>query len=67
MTARVSLLPAQLYRGYRISIDPKPIPDRGFDFDFAHIDYDGPGDKRCGNGASVSDCKDRIDEIEEED
>jgi|APSaa5957512493_1039668.scaffolds.fasta_scaffold43243_3 hypothetical protein len=50
-----------IYRGYTISFDPKPIPYR--DFDFAHVDYDGPEDKRCGHGASVSDCQDQIDEI----
>lgn len=55
------------YRNYSISFDAKPIPLRDFDFDFAHKDYDGPGDKRCGNGASVSDCQDQIDEIIYED
>ena len=52
-----------IYRGYTISFDPKPIPYRDFDFDFAHVDYDGPEDKRSGHGASVSDCQDQIDEI----
>jgi hypothetical protein len=56
----------RIYRGFSIWFDPKPIPHRDVDFDFAHLDYDGPGDKRCGNGASVSDCQDRIDEIIED-
>jgi len=53
----------RIYRGYSISFDPKQIPYRDFDFNFSHVDYDGPEDKRCGNGASVSDCQDQIDEI----
>ena len=56
----------RIYRGYSIWFDPKPIPHRDFDFDFAHVDYDGApdgGDKRSGHGASVSDCQDQIDEI----
>jgi len=50
------------YRDYSISFDPKPIPYRDYDYNFAHKDYDGPEDKRCGNGGSIEDCKDKIDE-----
>jgi hypothetical protein len=54
------------YRGYTISHWAKPIPATSFDYDFSHEDYDGApdsGDRRCGSGASVEDCKEQIDEI----
>ena len=53
------------YRGYNITYWAKPVPTRAWDYDFAHEDYDGApdsGDHRCGNGASVEDCKEQIDE-----
>ena len=51
------------YRDYRITLYVKPSPFRGLDYDFAHKDYDGPEDRRCGNGASIEDCKRQIDEL----
>lgn len=62
------------YRGYRITYDPKPIPDRRWDWDFVHEDYDGapnypgdgPGDHRCGNAASVEACRAEIDMLEDD-
>lgn len=57
------------YRGYNITYWAKPVPTRAWDYDFAHEDYDGApdsGDHRCGNGASVEDCKEQIDEIIED-
>ena len=54
------------YRGFEISYSIKPIPSRGFDYDFVHEDYDGApdsGDRRCGNGSSLEDAMDQIDEI----
>jgi hypothetical protein len=54
------------YKGFTITHDPKPISSRAWDYDFAHKDYDGPGDIRCGNGSSVEDCKAQIDEILED-
>lgn len=68
-------LMAHHYRGYRIYYDPKPVPVRVIGpWSFAHNDYDGgpwetggpPMDNRCGDGKSVSDCKDKIDELEDE-
>jgi hypothetical protein len=53
-----------MYRDYNIVLNQKPIPDRGHDWDFTHVDYDGPGDSRCGTAASVEGCKSEIDEIE---
>lgn len=55
------------HRGYGISYDPPPIPDRRYDWAFAHDDYDGApdsGDMRCGVGPSIEDCKRQIDELE---
>jgi hypothetical protein len=57
------------YRGYIIKYDPKPIPDRGFDWDYYHEDYDGApdsGDRRCGAVATMADAKDMIDELIED-
>lgn len=55
-----------IYRNYEISYDPPPIPMRGMDYNFAHVDFDGPEDHRCGCAASVDDAQSRIDEIEGE-
>lgn len=54
------------YRGYHITYDPPPIPDRRHDFQFAHVDYSGPGDPRCGTAATHADCIQLIDELESE-
>jgi hypothetical protein len=54
------------YRGYRITYWMKPIPFRGCDFDFAHVDYDGPEDNRCGNAASITEAREAIDELIDE-
>jgi hypothetical protein len=54
------------YRGYVISYDPPPIPYRGGDFQFHHVDYDGPEDRRCGTAGSLADAHERIDEIEDD-
>ena len=46
--------------------EPKPVPTTSMDWDFFHDDYDGPPDTRCGNGANIQDCKQQIDEMEDE-
>jgi hypothetical protein len=54
------------YRGYTISHEPKPIPDRSADFDFSHEDFDGApdsGDNRCGTAGSIEDACEQIDDI----
>lgn len=33
---------------------------------FAHVNYDGPEDERCGNGDTIKDCQEQINEIEAE-
>ena len=53
------------YRGYIIAYDPPPIGTRAMDWQFAHEDYDGPEDSRCGAGPSLEDCKAQIDDMEE--
>jgi hypothetical protein len=58
------------HRGYTITYDAKPIPDRRYDYGFAHEDFDGapidsegpPADSRYGYGESIDDCKRQIDE-----
>jgi len=50
------------YKGFRIECSPKPISYRGFDYDWCHLDYDGEGDNRIGQAASVEDCKTEIDQ-----
>lgn len=51
------------YRDYKISYDPPPVPTRAWDYQFAHVDYDGPGDCRCGTAPSLEEAKRQIDEI----
>lgn len=50
------------YRSFRIEYDPPPIPDRNHDWQWAHQDYDGPGDSRCGTSSSLEASKVAIDE-----
>jgi hypothetical protein len=50
------------YRGYVIVNDPPPIPSRDHDWQFAHEDYDGPEDNRCGTAPSLEAAKAEIDE-----
>lgn len=52
------------YRNYKITYNPKPIPDRRHDWDFVHIDYDGPPDHRCGTSSSYEQAKRDIDLLE---
>jgi hypothetical protein len=54
------------YRNYTIEYDPPPIPTRAHDYRYAHDEYDGPGDRRCGTAASVEAAMRDIDEIEDE-
>ena len=54
-----------IYGDWTITYNPKPIPAScGVDWDFEHKDYDGPEDRRCGNGPSVVDCLEQIRDIE---
>ena len=57
------------YRNYKIEYNPKPIPDRSFDWDYVHEDYDGApdgGDDRCGAVASFEAAILAINELEDE-
>lgn len=57
------------YRGYVISYWAKPIPDRRYDWDFHHTDFDGApdgGDSRYGSAASLGAAMAEIDEQIEE-
>ena len=51
---------------YHITYDPKPIPLRGFDWDWCNDDYCGPGDPRCGNAGSLDACITEINDLESE-
>jgi len=56
------------YKDYFIFHNPKPIPVRGVDWDWVHIDFDGAidsNDFRSGVGASLEDCKNEIDMLED--
>jgi hypothetical protein len=57
---------SETYRGYRIDYDPPPIPVRCCDWQFAHEDYDGPEDNRCGHAPSLEAAKAEIDIIEDD-
>lgn len=54
----------QKYKGYFIWYEPKPIPI-SIDYSFCHLDYDGPGDNRCGFAESTEDAMKQIRELEE--
>ena len=51
--------------GWTITKNMKPIPDRQFDWDFSHNDYDGENGL-CGNAASYDDAVKEIIEIMKE-
>lgn len=53
-----------IHRGFKIERGHGPPPYHHWDF--VHEDYDGPEDGRSGSGADVQDCKDRIDEMIED-
>ena len=60
---------ANPYRGYKIDCHPKAIPDRRWDWDYVHQDYDGTedaGDNRFGSAASWDACLVEIDNLEDE-
>lgn len=50
------------YRGYSITYWAKPIPDRRWDWDWVHDQYDGEGDPRCGQAASLGQAMADVDE-----
>jgi hypothetical protein len=47
-----------IYKNYEIK------PGEYTKFDFVHLEYDGPEDRRLGHGRSIDDCKQQIDEME---
>lgn len=47
-----------IYKGFRITYEPKPIPLSCFDYDW-YSPESGDG----GSGSTVEDCKSQIDEI----
>ncbi len=51
--------------GWTITYNPKPIPDRRFDYDFVHDEYDGcdGGNGLCGTAPSSEDAVNQIVEI----
>lgn len=51
-----------IYRGFRIHYDPPPIPVRDCDWQWVHVDYDGPEDNRYGHAPSFEAAKADIDE-----
>ncbi len=51
--------------GWQIDYNPKPIPDRRFDYDFVHEEYDGENGL-CGSGQSKEDCIEQINELQQE-
>lgn len=76
MTKTIDLTPTWVgkywYGKYRIYLDPQPPAAPGweaFNYAFVHDDFDGApdsGDNRCGNGRTLQECLDQIDELEAE-
>jgi hypothetical protein len=48
------------YRNYTIESEPP------WGYAYAHKDYDGPEDERCGVGATVEECMMHIDDMEDD-
>lgn len=53
------------HRSYRIRYNPPPIPFRGFDWEWCHIDCSGPEDKRIGRSCSLEAAREAIDDLDE--
>jgi len=53
------------YKEWDIEYNPKPIPDRRFDYDAVHPDYDGAdgGNGLAFNAGSIEEAQKKIDEI----
>ncbi len=51
-----------VYRNFIITYWCKPTPDRRFDYEYTHADYDGDGDNRCGFAGSLDECESEIDD-----
>lgn len=52
----------EIPEGWHIRKDMKPIPDRRYDYDFWHDEYD-IGTNLCGNASDVDDAIHQINEI----
>jgi len=50
------------YKGWTITYNPKPIPDRLNDYDATHDEYCGPPDDRCFTAKSFADARSQIEE-----
>ena len=59
---------SKIPQGWSVVFNPKPMPDRRFDYDFVHEDYDYCSDAGsnglCGNAESIEDAVKQIKEIE---
>ena len=55
------------YRGYFITLNPKGVRSRAFDWDFRHLDWFGADDPRCGCCGNVDEATELIDWIEDGD
>jgi len=55
-----------LPNGWHVEYNPKPIPNRNFDYDFWHDNYDGAdgGNGLAGTSANENDVLQQIVEIE---
>lgn len=54
-----------MYRNFRITYDPPPIPTRAFDWHATHDDYDGAPDgtdNRYFHGPTEDDVKAQVDD-----
>jgi hypothetical protein len=61
------MMSKSIKEGWHIEHNPKPIPDRRFDYDFWHDNYDGveDGNHLCGTAESIEDAVKQISEMEE--
>ena len=57
---------SEIHGKWTITFNPKPIPDRRFDWDFVHDEYTGDEDHRSGQAASAAEAKALIYAIEQD-
>jgi hypothetical protein len=53
-----------MYKNYRVTYDPPPIPDRSHDWSFVHDEYDGAPDAYDERAGYASSAEAAIAEIE---
>jgi len=60
---------SEIYRDYMIIrrwITRETDQPQFDEWEYVHEDYDGPGDPRCGYARSLGECREKINDLEDE-